>query len=296
MPINPILKKLGFAATDRVAIIHTDDIGVSAGSVAAARDLWQAGIISASATMAPCAWFMPTAALCRENPKIDMGVHITLTSEWDTLRWGPISTVDPASGLRDAQGYFHRTNAPVQQGADPQAAGREMRAQIKRALAQGIDVTHIDSHMGTVFCPSLLPVYLEVAREYRVPAMVTRMGEEQFRMFGFDEDRIVFFARTLAALEDEGLPIMDHIDAMDLDNGDRRAERVCARLDTLPAGLSYFIIHPQHDTPECRMISEDWSARAGDYSALMDERVRAHIKHSGLQVIGYRAVRDAMRG
>ena len=108
MSTNPFLKKLGFAADARVVIIHTDDIGMCQASVGAFRDLIDFGLISSAAVMVPCPWFPEVAALCRSRPGIDMGVHLTLNSEWDSYRWGPISTRDPASGLLDEEGYFYR--------------------------------------------------------------------------------------------------------------------------------------------------------------------------------------------
>ena len=96
---NPVLKKLGYAADDRLVIIHTDDIGMCHASISAFAELWEFGLISSGATMVPCPWFLEVAKFCRSNPGVDMGVHTTLTSEWETYRWGPISTRNPKSGV-----------------------------------------------------------------------------------------------------------------------------------------------------------------------------------------------------
>ncbi len=172
-PMNPILRTLGFSPTDRVVILHADDIGSSQGTVAAYADLLAAGILSSAATMVPCPWFPAAAACCRQHgddPRLDMGVHLTLNSEWDAYRWGPISTRDRASGLLDDEGYFPRREPAVQTQANLDAVEQELRAQIQRALAAGIDVTHIDTHMLTLFHPRLLPIYLRLSREHRLPA------------------------------------------------------------------------------------------------------------------------------
>src|SRR5918911_5650880 len=108
MASNPFLKKLGFSDNDRLVIIHTDDIGMCHASVQAFKDLWQFDTITSGATMVPCPWFPAVAQMCRENPEIDMGVHATLNAEWESYRWGPVSTRDPESGLLDANGYFHQ--------------------------------------------------------------------------------------------------------------------------------------------------------------------------------------------
>jgi chitin disaccharide deacetylase len=103
-PPNPVLKKLGCSNADRLVIIHVDDVGMCQASIAAFEELWQAGIISCGAVMVPCPWFPQAAAYARNNPQADLGVHATLTSEWQTYRWGPVSTRAPASGLMDAEG------------------------------------------------------------------------------------------------------------------------------------------------------------------------------------------------
>ena len=153
---NPLLKRLGLSDDARAVIFHADDVGMCQASLAAYVDLVDFGLISAASTMVPCSWFPATAAFCRDHPgeKVDMGVHLTLTSEWDGYRWGPISTRDPASGLMDTDGYFHPDTESAQAHGDPAAVQLEIQTQVERALAAGIDVTHIDSHMGTVFHPS----------------------------------------------------------------------------------------------------------------------------------------------
>ncbi len=293
---NPTLSRLGLTTGDRAVIIHTDDIGVSAASVAAARDLWQTRIISSSAVMVPCAWFGAAAKLCRDTPWIDMGVHVTLTSEWYSIRWGLISTRDPASGLLDPEGCFFRSTRDAQAHAAAEAAATEMDAQVQRALAAGVDVTHIDTHMGSVFHPKLLRAYVATALKYRVPPMLARLSEADMRAWGFDSETIAYFHGVLAELEDSGVPMLDRIVGMPLDKPENRFEQVCAMFDSLPAGISYFIIHPSHDTPEARAMGPDWPSRAGDLATFLDERVRVHLKRTGLQAIGWRELRALMRG
>ena len=126
-----------FLTDDRVVIIHTDDIGMCQASVSAFEELWEAGIITSGATMVPCPWFLDAARLCRTSPDIDMGVHVTLTSEWETYRWGPISTRDPASGLLDSDGYFFRTSEDFQASGDPVQLKSKLRHKSKELCQQG---------------------------------------------------------------------------------------------------------------------------------------------------------------
>jgi hypothetical protein len=295
---NPTLKKLGFSDNDRVAIIHADDIGMSHASYAAFTDLWNAGIISSAATMAPCPWFPQVAAHCRANPHIDIGVHLTLTSEWDGFRWGPISSRDPATGMLDDEGYFPRTASGIQQSGDPEAIQRELFAQIERAIAAGITPTHVDTHMGSVFHPKYMHAYVQLAVHFKIPVMIPRLDEHELRNQGFDGESTQWMVKKLHALEDElegeGLPLIDHVSWMPLDKPENRMEQAFTALDALQPGITHFIIHPSYDTPEARAIGPDWPSRVGDYETFMDERVREHIQKTGVQVIGYRALKQTM--
>lgn len=301
MQTNPLLKKLGFTNTDRVVIFHTDDIGMCQASLAAYADLLDVGIISAAATMVPCPWFPATAAFCRENAaRVDMGVHLTLTCEWSSYRWGPLSTRAPNSGLLDAEGYFPRANeavfAAAQEPGFADFARAEIEAQVARAVAAGIDITHIDTHMGSVFHPTLLPLYLETAQKYRVPAMLPRLEEAQIRAMGFPAEVAAYLAAQLDTLEAAGLPLLDTILSVDLGQPEARLEQTLRLLDKLPVGVSYFILHPSKDTPELRAIAPDWRARVADFQVFGDEALRHYIAEQGIQVIGYRAIRETLRG
>lgn len=296
--MNPILHTLGFSPSDRVVILHADDIGSSHATVAAYADLLAAGIMSSAATMVPCPWFPATAALCRQrggDPRLDMGVHLTLNCEWDSYRWGPISTGDPASGLLDREGYFHRREPAVQTGADLHATEIELRTQIERALAAGIDVTHIDTHMLTLFHPLLLPVYLRLSQEYRLPAFLLRPGAEQLQRWGYGLDDAQEVADLVRQAEAAGLPLFDHADVMSLDQHENRLDELMARLAQAPPGLTYFLFHPAIDTPELRAFAPDWRSRVADCELFASEATRQAVQDAGVHVIGWRAIRDVMR-
>lgn len=294
---NPYLKKLGFSDNDRVVILHADDIGMCQASVAAYQELINFGLLSSAATMVPCGWFPATAVYCQTHqsahPHIDMGVHLTLTSEWDGYRWGPVSTRNPESGLMDEAGYFYARTKPARDHARPDAVRQEIETQIERALAAGIDVTHIDSHMGSIFHPPLIPAYFETARKYRIPALSLRAQAMKQHWMGGD-----LSAPELAyveKLEADGFPLMDEIEGMSLDKPEDRLVEARERLAGLPIGLSYFIVHPSIDTPELREIAPDWRCRVADYELFTSEAWRKTVEESGVKVVGWRAVRDVMR-
>ena len=293
---NPILKKLGFAVDDRVVIIHADDIGMCQATLPAFADLVDLGLVSSGAVMVPCPWFPQTAAYCREHAWVDVGVHLTLNSEYDSYRWGPISTRDPASGLIDEEGYFHRRQEPVQQQANPAAVQAEIADQVDRALAGGIDVTHIDTHMGTVAHPKFIPSYVQLAQQHNLPALMLRLDEAGWRAIGLDSEFATFATQFVAQLEEQGVPMLDHLSQeLPLDQHEDRVEIAKTIFDSLPPGLTHFILHPALDTPELRAIAPDWRSRVADYQAFMSEELRDYVRDTGIHVIGYRALRSLIR-
>jgi hypothetical protein len=298
MQPNPLLKKLGFADQDRLVILHMDDVGMCHASLTACEDLMSAGIVSSAAVMVPCPWFPAVAAYVRAHPGVDMGVHLTLTSEWPEYRWSPLSTVDASSGMIDADGYFHRSQGPVQQAGHIGAVRAELLAQIHRALAAGMDITHIDSHMGTVFHHKFLPLYVEAARLNRLPAFLMRLTEEEVQT-QLDGHTARVWAGLVQQLEAEGYPMVDWMDDMPLGEAFGYEERLALarqKLDALPAGITHFILHAAHDTPELRAIAPDWRARVGDWQVFSSPALRDFLRQQGIHIIGYRALREAIPG
>ncbi len=294
MKPNPILKKLGLNNNDRAVIIHTDDIGMCQASVAAFADLVDFGLISSGATMVPCPWFLDAAEYCRIHPQADMGVHLTLTSEWKNYRWGPISTRDPQSGMLDDQGFFYPTSAQAQEHADPAAALVEIQAQIARATQAGINPTHADTHMGTLAHPKFVGAYIQSAIQARLPIMMFRFDEAGWARLNLDPETVQIAMQMVDVLEEQGVPLLDNMDTVHLENPDNRLERAQKAISDLPPGITHFIIHPSKDTPELRAITPDWRSRVGDYETFTSEAMRKFLQNCGVRVIGYRDLQHLM--
>jgi predicted glycoside hydrolase/deacetylase ChbG (UPF0249 family) len=295
---NPVLKKLGLGPRDRAVIVHTDDIGMCQASVSAFVALWEAGRVSSAVTMTPCPWFRLLADYCRAHPDVDMGVHITLTSEWEHYRWGPLSTRDPAAGLLDEQGYFPRGNAPIHAHARLEDVQREMQAQVEHALAAGIAPTHIDTHMGTVMHPRLLGAYLQLGVRYHVPVMMPRMDAAALQAQGISSDDAAVLAQMWQGLEADGLPLIDNVSGMPLDVEGEHADHFAVAQRTfaaLPAGITHFVLHPSTDTPELRALAPDWRGRVANLETFMRADLLPLLRQMGIHVIGYRALKDLIR-
>jgi predicted glycoside hydrolase/deacetylase ChbG (UPF0249 family) len=293
MQPNPAFKKLGFSDTDRLVILHTDDIGMCQASVQAFKDLWESGGISSGAIMMPCPWAKTAADYCKTHPGVDMGVHATLNAEWDTYRWSPLSSLDPSTGLVDSDGFLWRSVEEAQANADPQAVAVELQAQVNKALEWGVDVTHVDTHMGTVVHPKFIPAYIQAAMQARLPVMVPR-GQALYEV-DMDAGAAEAFAALVAQLEGQGMPLVDNLAFMPLDRPKGQIEIAKKLLGELPAGITHFLFHPSVDTPELRAIAPDWPSRVANYRTFMSDEIKTFIEKEGLHVIGYRQLRDALR-
>ena len=170
-----IAERLGHPADSKLLIIHADDLAVAHSVDAASFDALDKGAISSASIMVPSPWITEVAAYAKAHPNADLGLHLTLTSEWETYRWGSVAPADKVPSLLDSAGTFPRDEKIVAATAKPVEVERELRAQVERALALGIRPTHLDSHMGALFStPELIATYVKVAREYRLPFLALR--------------------------------------------------------------------------------------------------------------------------
>ncbi|MEO8334440.1 MAG: polysaccharide deacetylase family protein [bacterium] len=169
-----VAERLGLPANAKLLILHADDLGVSHSVNVASFDALDKGAISSASIMMPTPWITEVAAYAKAHPNADLGLHLTLTSEWETYRWGSVASKDAVPSLHDLDGTFPRDTKTVVENAKVGEAEREIRAQIDRALAVGIRPTHLDSHMGSLFArPDLMQMYVKVAHEHRLPFLST---------------------------------------------------------------------------------------------------------------------------
>ena len=288
---------MGFDAKDRVVVLHLDDLGMSSASIAAYRDLLVVDETLSGSAMVPCDHFSAIADLSRNRgpTRVDLGIHLTLISEWDQVRWRPLSVgSDDRSGLTDSDGFFWSTTQAMYDAAPAAAVEKEVRAQIDAALSVGVDVTHLDSHVFVLLHSTYLESFLRVAEDYRLPPFVLRQDETLLRSQypTIEAERLIALRRRAM---DAGVPFFDHLRVLSFDRPGERLEQAREALETLPPGLTYFLFHPSHDTPEARSLTPEWRVRVADYDLLRSESLRKVIAENGVQVVGCRAIRDAMR-
>ncbi|HIE25285.1 MAG TPA: ChbG/HpnK family deacetylase [Anaerolineales bacterium] len=293
---NPVLEKLGFDGDAHVVIIHADDVGMCQATLPAFANLLDFGLLSSGSTMVPCPWFPEVADYCQKFPEVDMGVHLTLTSEWKNYRWKPISTNDTASGIMDSEGYFYRTSPEIQEKGIPYFIKTEIQAQFSLAKKNGIDISHIDTHMFALFHPAFISSYISLAQKEQTPLFILNPeNEEEWHQADLDEKTKNALTPLLDGLQKDSFSLFDHVREMPLDEDKNQVEIAKNIFKTLPAGLSLVLLHPAIDTPELRAIAPDWRARVANYQAFKSKELRQYIKNIGIEIINYRDLRKLVQ-
>jgi len=168
--VKTVAERLGLPPDSKLVIIHADDLAVAHSEDTASFDALDKHAATSASIMVPCPWLNEVAAYAKTHPDADLGLHLTLTSEWETYRWGPVESKDRVPSLLDPSGYLWPTTPEAVRSLKADEAEHEIRAQIERAIAMGIHPTHLDSHMGTLFSrPDLFAIYIKVAHEYKLP-------------------------------------------------------------------------------------------------------------------------------
>jgi len=291
-----LAERLGFGRDERIAIVHCDDVGMCHAANVGAFEALDAGPATCGSVMVPCAWFPEAAGMARARPDADLGVHLTLTAEWESYRWGPVAGAGSVPSLVDADGFLYRTTQEAAARGRPEEVEIELRAQIERALAAGLDVTHLDAHMGAAFMPPFIEIYARLALEYRVPVFAIHPDATSLALLGAaDSGRAI--GRALQRLEEGGVPILDGMEGNSLafEPGEGLAHNA-ERLDGLGPGVSYLICHPARGGEELEAISPDAHARDFERTFYGGAAGRRALEARGIRTVGMRALRDLMRG
>jgi predicted glycoside hydrolase/deacetylase ChbG (UPF0249 family) len=236
-----IASRLGYPADAKLLILHGDDLGVAHSVNVASLDALDRGAITSASVMMPTPWVTEVAAYAKSHPDADIGLHLTLTSEWQTYRWGSVESKDKVPSLLDADGTFPSDVPPVVARAKAAEVERELRAQVERALAMGIHPTHLDSHMGTLFATSeLAAVYVKVAHDYHLPFLALRSMPPGMAAMPLAPNDIALDDVIIAG---DDVP-RDHWKQFYLD--------AIARLEP---GLTEIIVHLGHDDAELQAVT-----------------------------------------
>jgi chitin disaccharide deacetylase len=276
-----VAERLGYSREAKLLIVHADDLGMAHSVNAATIKAFETGLVNSGSIMIPCPWLSEIAAYARANPQADLGLHLTLTSEWTSFRWGPVSSRDRVSSLLDKDGYFRLTETEAAAQADPKQVEIEINAQIERARALGIQPTHLDSHMGTLYQnKELFEVFLRVARSQKLPVRVAKtwFARADFLPSVLSQDD-VYIDRVLditpaVAPQDWGKFYSD-------------------ALRKLEPGVTEIVIHLAYDDAEMRAATAahpDWGAawRQRDFEFFTSDAFRKILQENKIQLLTWR--------
>jgi len=283
---NNAVKQLGYPAGTKLLIIHADDLAVAHSADRASFAALDTGAVSSASIMMPCPWVTEVAAYAKAHPDADLGLHLTLTSEWMNYRWGPLARGN-FPGLTGPDGTLWPDAGPVVQHARPDEVAAEVRAQIERALAVGIRPTHLDAHMGTLFAPKFFAEYVKAAREYGIPFFAPRVPG------GMSAALATLLKET--DIEPEGV-----IMAVPTVKPENWREFYSNAIRGLKPGLTEMIVHLGHDDAELQAITEghpDYGSawRQRDFDVVTSAEFRALLRENGVKLVTWREIGKAER-
>jgi predicted glycoside hydrolase/deacetylase ChbG (UPF0249 family) len=296
LPISPItihaqisasqvIQRLGYPPGSRLLIIHGDDFGVAHSVDRATEEALQKGWITSASIMVPCPWFPEAAQFAREHPEMDLGLHLTLTSEWIPYRWGPVS-IQPAPSLWGKDGYLPPSEEEAAAQDTPADVAREIRAQIIKAQAAGVRFSHFDSHMGTLFqTPELFRLYQQAGNDNHIPTFIaTKKFGQDGKGFSIMPDSVVLSGEFQMQ---PGVP---------LDQWLATYERALAALGP---GLYQITVHLGYNDEELRAITSGkpdwWDApwREADMKVVSSPDFRQFLREQGFVLVTWRQIANA---
>ncbi len=283
-----LAERLGYKATDKLLIVNGDDAGMCHTANMATIECMEKGFMRCATVMVPCPWVLEIAGYAKSHPDKDFGVHLTHTSEWGKYRWGPVAPRDQVPGMIDKEGYLWHEVMDVYGHAKPEEALTEGRAQIKRALALGIDVSHIDSHMGTMqLHPAYVKAYLQLAAEFDLPCRMP--SQETLSRLGHPELRGEFTAK--------GIISPDYFIYDELPNEKKGVRDFWLGIvRKVKPGVTELYIHAGMPTDELKAITGSWQTRSQEFEVFThDEEMKKIIEEQQIKLIGYKPLRDLQR-
>jgi predicted glycoside hydrolase/deacetylase ChbG (UPF0249 family) len=281
-------QQMGYGPNDKVLIIHADDLGMSHSADAASIEAFQKGLVTSGSIMVPCPWFPEIAAYARERPDRDLGLHLTLTSEWKYLRWRPVAPPDKVKGLLDEEGFMWKSERQTAMHATPQEIETEIRAQIERAMKFGIKPSHLDTHMGTLYTrKDFFDVYTKLGKEYGIPVMVMRPTPEAIALGKLMGTAIG--EAELGGIQAQGFVMLDYLNTgVEGKNFAERKEAYKKFLRNMKPGVTMLIVHLGMDDPELKATTNSWEQRYADFRCVTDPEIEALIKELGIKLTTWR--------
>jgi len=281
------LRQLGYPSGTRLLIVNADDFGmceeVNSAIIAALRG----GIITSTSVMVPCAGFRSAVDFAAAHREMDIGIHLTLTSEWAAYRWQPVLGAARVPSLVNSDGCFWSTPADVFAHARLKEIEAELRAQIETTLSAGVDITHLDSHMFVLQSArsDYYRLYLKLARDYRMAVRSIRRTALHWCT------RADLGALRLRRL---GMASPDHLVFGGSYDRDSTFDYWGGVLERLPSGVTEIYCHPGFACGQLLRFAEDADRRQADFEFFTSDVARKLLRERDVKLITYRDLRDRM--
>lgn len=288
---------------DKYLIINADDYGMCHSANLAVADLFQKGGITSSTIMTPCCWAKEAGVWAAEHPEYAVGVHLTFTSEWGNYRWSPIAQGDTSS-LRDSEDFMYHESDEFEKNCDIDQVEKEIRAQIERFKSFGVNPSHIDNHMGSLYGIEtgrfeLLNLTLAIAGEYGLPfrfpgTFVPEMFANDTLAVKIDLDMIkMFYNKVLDFAKANNVAMPDYLipgewNGPQNDSYENFKEYIYELYKSFPNGVTETYIHPALESDELKGITGAWHRRVWEHKLFSDPQTLQHIKACGIELINYR--------
>ena len=283
-------EKLGYPVNSKVVMLHADDIGMCSEANEAVIPYLLNDQIQSAAAMVPCPWFNDIADWYKKYPEEDIGLHLTLTSEWKNYRWGPVSNPSNVPELIDPEGYMWRGVIDVVSRTPVTTIEKEVRAQIERAYERGIKPGHIDTHMGTLYSKvEYAEAFFKVAMEYGIPANVIEFTPD--RVQKFRKQGYPITARLIQSGTEYTLPKLD--DFTSVPNGksyQEKKENFFDLIQNLEPGITEIIFHPSIETEGLKKITNSWQQRVWEAKMFSDPEVIQFLKNEEIIFTNWKAM------
>jgi predicted glycoside hydrolase/deacetylase ChbG (UPF0249 family) len=300
-PMN-VAERLGFKANDRLLIINADDFGLCHATNEGIFQLLEEGAASSATVMMPCAWSREAVKWSAARPEINVGVHFTLTSEWESYKWGPVSRRGDVASLVTKEGWFPSDVRTVELQADAAQVKAECIAQLEMAKAMGLEPTHADNHMGSVYGMAtgrdFMKEVFEVCAAYGLPFRIPKQVPEGRGASPELQRRAIQLA---AYAETIGVMILDHVVGLSFhkeagETYDSFKKKMVALLQTLKPGVNELILHPSLVTDELKAIHPQWEKRGWEMDIFRDPDITKMLDDSGIHRIRWSDLRRLQRG
>ena len=287
----------------RYLIINADDYGLCADTNKAVEEIFNHGVLSSATIMAPCPGAYDGVARALANPKMNIGMHITTTSEWQ-WKWGPVSPKSDVpslvnwKGVFDSRGHLYSTAQDFAKHAVNSEVTAEMEAQYKYLTCTGLKLTHADSHMGSVYGlggRSFMKETLEFCAKYKLPFRFPRSLSSIKEVVGIPHpppELITMHEQALAYADALGVKLIDHLRTCtvrysELTSYEKLKENYFGLISSLQEGVSEIFMHPSLGSSQFGADNPRWQARIWEHRLLLDDDLKAHIEKEKIVLTTY---------